>query len=258
MSISYDNKDIFISVVITALNEEGNIVGAITNILKAFDDFGIKGELIVVNDGSTDNTGGLIRGMIEKDARVRMFVHDVPKGVGASFWDGVDLAEGNVIVWFPGDNENDPGEIFRYHKLLDDVDIVIPFIFNKEVRPCLRNFLSYLYCFIINVTFMVSFNYTNGTNLYRRSILKEMDYRCSGFFYQTDIVVRAVKKGYLFAEVPCRLAARNKGMSKAISVKSLWSVIKDYLRLFVCYYFQRKDVKLRRFAEDSVTALRLG
>lgn len=258
MLTSHSDQKIFISVAMTALNEEGNIAAALANTLKAFDDFLIKGEIVVVNDGSTDNTGKLVSGLMEKDTRVKMLVHDTPRGVGASFWDGVDKAEGNVVVWFPGDNENDPWEIFKYYKLLENVDIVIPFIFNKEVRSPMRNFLSYLYCFIINATFMVSFNYTNGTNLYRKSILKEMQYRTNGFFYQTDILVRSVKKGYLFAEVPCKLGVRNKGRSKAISLKSLWKVAKGYLRLVWHYYFLRKDKIKSSFAEDSVTALKLG
>jgi dolichol-phosphate mannosyltransferase len=248
--------NIFISVIMPALNEEGNIEAAVANTLKAMGNFGIKGEVIVVNDGSTDNTGKLVNGIMEKDKRIRTLVHDAPKGIGASFWDGVDMAEGNVVVFFPADNEDDSCDIFRYYKLLENVDIVISFIANKEMRRPLRNALSYLYCFIINATFMVSFNYTNGTNLYRKSILKEMRYRTGSFFYQTDILVRAVKKGYLFAEVPCEFGIRNKGKSTAISLKSLWKVMKGYLRLVADYYFKPHDKKGSHFAEDSVAALR--
>ena len=48
----------------------------------------------------------------------------------------------------PGDNENDPEETLRYFNLLEHVDIIIPFIFNREVRPLLGIFFFYLsfYC----------------------------------------------------------------------------------------------------------------
>ncbi|MBU1913327.1 MAG: glycosyltransferase family 2 protein [Candidatus Omnitrophica bacterium] len=247
---------IFISVIMPALNEEGNVEAAVANTLKALDNFGIKGEVVVVNDGSVDNTGKLVNGLMEKDKRVRMFVHDTPKGIGASFWDGVDIAEGNIVVFFPADNKDDSCDIFRYHKLLENVDIVISFIANKEMRLPFRNALSYLYCFIINATFLVRFNYTNGTNLYRKSILKEMRYRNNSFFFQTDILVRAVKKGYLFAEVPCEFGVRNKGKSTALSLKSLWKIINGYLRLVAHYYLKPHKKMDSHFAEDSVTALR--
>ena len=86
-----------------------------------------------------------------------------------------------MVTMLPGDNENDPWETLRYLKLLEHVDIVIPFVFNKEVRSLFRNALSFIYRFIINTTFVVNFNYTNGTVLYRKSILKELNYRSVGF-----------------------------------------------------------------------------
>ena len=131
----------------------------------------------------------------------------------------------------PGDNENDPLEIFRYHALLKSVDIVIPFVFNKHVRSAYRNALSFIYRFIINTTFLVNFNYTNGTVLYRKALLDELEFRSSSFFFQTDILVRTVKRNYLFAEVPYRMGMRSQGISKAITFPSLFMVIRGYLRL---------------------------
>ena len=76
-----------------ALNEERNILPAIQSTLKAFGDLTIKGEIIVVNDGSTDHTEALIQEMMVQDSRVRMLKHEKPEGIGASFWDGVQDAQ---------------------------------------------------------------------------------------------------------------------------------------------------------------------
>ncbi|MDO9289062.1 MAG: hypothetical protein Q7T83_09745, partial [Thermodesulfovibrionales bacterium] len=167
-----------------------------------------------------------------------------------------DIASGHMVTMLPGDNENDPWEILRYIKLLEQVDMIIPFVFNKRVRSLFRNALSFVYRFIINTTFMVNFNYTNGTVLYRKSILKELTYRSMGFFFQTDILIRTVKRGYLFAEVPYRLASRNSGISKAVSFPSLMKVIRGYLRLVKDIYFS-KGIKIKKdFVKDSLTARR--
>lgn len=246
----------YLSVIMPALNEEKNISLAVNNTLNVLDTFNIKGEIIVINDGSSDKTGQLVNELIREDSRVRVITHAKPKGVGASFWDGVDEAGGDTVVLIPGDNENNPWEIFRYYELLQHVDMVIPFIFNKEVRPIFRNILSYVYRFIINSTFLVNFNYTNGTALYRKSILEELTHRSSGFFFQTDILIRTVKKGYLFAEVPYRLGLRKEGISKAVSFPSLFQVINGYLRLAGDYYFKRDKNKKVSFSADSLTAVR--
>jgi glycosyltransferase involved in cell wall biosynthesis len=246
-----------LSIIMPALNEESSIRDAIDDTLGTFDDYGIKGEIILVNDGSTDDTLKIIKEEILKDPeRIRVINHNVPLGIGASFWDGLDYAQGDVICMLPADNENEPREIMRYLGLLEHVDMVIPFVYNKSSRSWLRNTLSSIYRFIINNTFLISLNYTNGAVLYRKSILNELGYRCRGFFFQTDIVVRLLRKGYLFAEVPYRLRSRIKGESKAISFFSFWQVTKAYLKLVLDVYFLRRDNKTKPFSPTSVTAKR--
>lgn len=254
--LSNMNKKEILSVVVTALNEEKNILATIENILKAFGVFNIEGEVVVVNDGSQDKTADLVKKRAEKNTNVKMVSHINPKGVGASFWDGVDNSCGDFVLWLPGDNENDSLEILRYYKLLEHVDIVIPFVFNKNARSLFRNALSFIYRFIINTTFAVNFNYTNGTVLYRKSILKELKFRSNGFFFQADILIRAVKRGYLFAEVPYRLDVREHGVSKAVSFPSLLQVAIGYLRLVRDFYFSKDRSSRLDFARDSLTAIR--
>ena len=241
-----------------ALNEENNVLSAIDNTLAAFDTMSIMGEIIIVNDGSTDRTLELVRSAMQKDNRIRLVTHKKPHGIGSSFWKGVRCARGEVVVMLPGDNENDPSEIFRYYKLLEHVDIVVPFIFNKEARSFFRNGLSFIYRFIINTTFRVYFNYTNGTVLYRCSILKELHYHSRSFFFQTDILVRLAKRGYLFAEVPHHLDVRKEGISKATTFPSLIKVIRGYLRLVRDYYFSAERTNENDFAKDSLTSQRRG
>lgn len=251
-----DNNIVELSVIMPALNEEKNVQFAISNVLKAFKDFGINGEIVFINDGSTDKTGEIAESIIKENNTIRIVRHDFPHGIGASFWDGVDNAYGDIVIMMPGDNENDPWEIFRYYKLLEHVDMVIPFMFNREVRPVFRNILSSLYRFIINTTFLVNFNYTNGTVLYRKVLLKELKHRSSSFFFQTDILIRTVKRGYLFAEVPYRLGIREYGTSRAISFPSLLKVIKGYLRLVRDYYFLKDNGSREDYSKDSLTASR--
>ncbi|MBF0472981.1 MAG: glycosyltransferase family 2 protein [Nitrospirae bacterium] len=249
------NKTISISIIIPALNEQDDINDVITKTLKAFSDFNINGEIIVINDGSTDKTKERVTEAMADDERVRLINHERPQGIGASFWDGVDNAMGDTVCMLPGDNEINPLETLRYFMLLEHVDIVIPFVYNKEVRSLFRNGLSYLYRFIVNTSFLVNFNYTNGTIIYRKSILNELAHRSNGFFFQTDILIRSVKKGYLFAEVPYRLYNRGSGSSKAVSFPSLVQVIKGYLRLLKEIYSDSSRIE-NNFSKDSQTQLR--
>jgi dolichol-phosphate mannosyltransferase len=237
-------SDKAITVVMPALNEEQNIVAAVKATDKAFRDLNINGDIIVINDGSTDKTEELVRGLMRDNKNINIINHDSPQGIGASFWDGAKNAEGDAVILIPGDDEVNPHDALRYFPLLQQVDIVIPFVCNKEVRARSRNIISSLFTLIINVTFGINLNYTNGTVIYRRSILANLAHYSGGFFYQAEALVKLIKRGYLFAEVPYYLQQRKFGTSTAISMSSFYKVAKSYLRLAGEIYFSaayRKD-----------------
>lgn len=242
-----------VTAIIPALNEEKNIEEALLRTLAGFNRYNLNGTIVVVNDGSTDHTPAIVKDMAKAEPRIKLISHDRPRGIGAGFWTGVDNAEGDFVVMIPGDNESDPWEIFRYAPLLRSVDIINPFVFNKGVRSAFRTLVSKLYTFIITCTFGVDLRYTNGTVLYRKSVLQTLPSRDESFFYQTDILIRLVRQGYLFAEVPCKLFRRKDGKTKAISLKSLRCVMKGYLRLLGGIYFKSNETDI---PENSQTYAR--
>lgn len=248
----------YVSIIMPALNEENNIRDAVLSTLNSLDALKINGEVVVVNDGSSDKTPDIVRALSsDNQGRVSLVNHNTPQGIGASFWDGLDNAKGEIAFMLPGDNENNPSETLRYLKLMEDVDIVIPFVFNKKVRSFARNILSRLYTFIINTSFGLSLNYTNGTVIYRKAILTDLPYRSKGFFYQADILIRLIKRGYLFAEVPYSLSERKSGKSKALTLKSLLKITRGYFNLLKDIYLSR-EIKLARFkfSPASISAKR--
>jgi glycosyltransferase involved in cell wall biosynthesis len=253
-----ENNKIDLSIIMPALNEAENIEGAIRDTLEALSEYMLKGEIIVVNDGSTDETAKIVDTLAgsETEHRIRMVHHETPQGLGMAFRDGTMEARGDVVAFMPGDGENDPGEIMRYFSLMDQVDMVVPFVYNKEVRPKSRNLISTVFRMIVNLTFGVNFNYTNGTVLYRRVILDSNLNRSRGFFFQTENVVRAVWSGYFFAEVPYRLEVRSAGESKAISWKSLAEVIRNYLSLAKEIYLSPEKKASRKPAPGTISDLR--
>jgi len=246
---------ISLTVIMPALNEEKNIKNALYATIHSLKAFNIDGEILVINDGSTDNTKGIVEEVMKEHSIIRLVNNEKRSGLGGAFWKGVDEAHGENVVVIPGDNENDSTEIFRYFDLLDHVDIVIPFVYNKEVRSLFRNILSSVYRLIINLTFRVNFNYTNGTVLYKRSILTRLQFRNHNFFFQTDILIRLVKSGYLFAEVPYRLDVREGGESSAVSFPSFLDVVKGYINLVKDHHIFKRSKK-DEYHEQTSTAQR--
>jgi glycosyltransferase involved in cell wall biosynthesis len=237
------NNNLSLSVIMPALNEEKNIKEAIYSTLKAMDHYKIKGEMIVINDGSIDNTGKIIQEIIKNNKNIKLINHNKPMGIGYSFFDGIKFSEKDVVVMFPGDNENDSFDALSFFYLMNNVDIIVPFIHNSEVRNRFRRLISSIYRFIINMSFGINLNYTNGTVFYRKCILEDIKLKSKGFFYQAEILIKLIRKGYMFAEIPNVLLKRNSGKSKAVSFKSLLNIIKNYLILFLDIHIKRIEGK---------------
>ena len=67
-----------------------------------------------------------------------------------------------------------------------------------------------MYKGIINLSFGMLLNYMNGAAMFRKSILRDYNLQNTGFFFQTELLIKSIKKGYLYAEVPCALKKREK------------------------------------------------
>ena len=225
-----------VSVIVPALNEEKNIEKVVHEIIRGFDRLNISGEIIVINDGSTDGTAAVVRRLMESHPYIRIIEHPKPYGVGASYWEGVKSSRGDFVTWVPGDGELDCFEILRYFHLFEHVDVVVPYVFNPDVRTWQRIFLSRAYKVIINVSFRTLLNYMNGNTFYRRCVLEQVELKSKGFFFQVELLIKVIQNGYLYAEVPCSLGTRLDGVSKAVTLKSLISVTRDYFSLLKNYY----------------------
>jgi glycosyltransferase involved in cell wall biosynthesis len=243
-----------ITAIMPSLNEEKNLENAVKNVISSYEQLGINGEIVIVNDGSTDSTGTIAERLKAKNAAIQVIHHSAPQGIGGSFWDGVKAARGEVVVMMPGDGENDAVEILRYLPLMEQVDMVVPYVFNTQVRSRVRRLVSNLYRGIINITFGMTLNYMNGTVMYRTCILEDITLKGRGFFYQTELLIKCIDRGYLYAEVPYALLQRAAGRSKATSLKSLMHVMKAYLGLFGEIYLSGKKELPR--AAGSATARR--
>ncbi len=250
-----------LSIIMPALNEEKNIISAVDSSVKAAEKSGIKVEIIIVNDGSTDKTKILLEDYkkVNKKRNIKIISHEKPMGIGYSFMDGVNSASSEIVVMFPGDNENDSESALECFHMLNHVDILVPFIHNDEVRDRFRRLLSSLYRFIINMSFGINLNYTNGTVFYRRCIFNDIELQTTGFFYQAELLIKLIRRGYLFAEVPNFISVRSSGKTKAVSFKSFLNVAGSYLILIYQIHIKRIEGKRNKenLNKKSITYMKV-
>jgi dolichol-phosphate mannosyltransferase len=230
-----------LSVIMPCFNEAENIQMAVRQTSDALIAKGIESEIIVVDDGSEDDSRKLVEEMVGVVPNLRQISRRKNGGIGAAFRDGIMSAAYDYVVMIPGDNENDVSEVLAYFGLVDKVDLVIPFVQNTEVRHILRRLISASYRWIVNLSFGTNLNYTNGTIIYNRAALTSVKLATSSFFFQTELLIKLLRLGFLYAEVPQLLRERAGGRSKALTFRSLVQLVKAFCILFVQIHLLRLE-----------------
>ena len=108
-----------ISLIIPAFNEKGNIGNLVEESFKAIPDE-VLGELIVVDDHSSDGSIEEIRNLKKKYGRLRHIIHQSNAGQSASLRTGILAAKYPIIAQMDGDGQNDPGDIANLYEKLDE------------------------------------------------------------------------------------------------------------------------------------------
>lgn len=211
-----------ISVVIPAKNEVGTIANTISGIL----DILPKAELIVVNDGSTDNTV-----QVAEAAGAKVITHPYSKGNGAAIKTGARHASGEVIVFMDADGQHDPQDIPRLiAKIEQGYDLVVGARQKGSQASVGRGVANALYNNL--ATYMTEHkveDLTSGFRAVRADKFREFLYLLpNGFSYPTTSTMAFFRAGYSVAYVPIH-AAKRIG-------KSHIQPLKDGVRFFLIIF----------------------
>ena len=231
-----------LSIIVPALNEEEHLAGTVETILQATVDRVESFEIIIVDDGSTDQTSTLACRLAQGDDRIRVVHNPRSMGLGHAYKSGVALSGYEYVVMVPGDNET-PIETIR--AIIDnssDYDIVLTYVLNPQVRPLYRRLLSRLFVWLVNTITGFRLRYYNGNCSIRCEILKDIPLKVNGHAYMAAILVRLLMRGYTYREIGVWLQSRQSGRSKAFKIKNVFSIGKALASLF----WETRVTNLRR------------
>jgi dolichol-phosphate mannosyltransferase len=214
-----------LSVIIPALNEEANIADAVREATRALGERFSDYELLLFDDGSTDRTGEIMDALALEDPHVRVFHHDRPRNLGGVYKHGIEVARFEYVIMVPGDNENPGSALQAPFDALGRADMVLPFPTNLRARPFVRRIGSVGYTTLVNVLFGGRARYYNGTVIHRLDNLRSIEVRTNSFAYQTEILVKLLRRGKTFVEVGIEIEPRGGRRSQALRVKNLVAVL---------------------------------
>jgi glycosyltransferase involved in cell wall biosynthesis len=202
-----------VSVVIPLLNEEESLPHLYTKLTSTLVQMGRPYEIILVDDGSTDRSFEILKGMQARDPRVQVIRFRRNFGQTAAFSAGFDLARGDVIVTMDADLQNDPNDIPTVLKKIEEgYDIVSGWRVNRQDRVLDRKLPSKVANALISrMTGVYLHDYGCSLKAYRAEVVKNI--RLYGEMHRF-IPALASWIGVSVAEVPVNHYARKFGRSK--------------------------------------------
>jgi len=227
--IQKEKKAPLLAVVIFAMNEQDAINATINELLEFIDRLKIDWELILVDDGSQDNTGMIMDAWAERDHRITSLHHETNAGIGAALKTGFNAARAELVVPLPADGQIPPHEIGTLLDALGHSDIVVA-SYEKRGDGMLRSLLSTGFRTAAKLILGVDPS-THGFYLARRRLISELNPLSDTFMYNIELPVLALKAGKGVSTVTVRPRARKSGESKIFNAKRLSRVIGELVSL---------------------------
>lgn len=224
-------------VIIPTYNEKDNIARLIPAVLAQDQRL----EILVVDDGSPDETGAVVDAIAASDSRVHAIHRASKLGLGTAYLAGFRwalLRDYEFIFEMDADFSHNPNKIPEFFKAIENADLVVGSRYqNGHVNvvnwPMSRLFLSYsANIYARRVTGVPVFDATGGFKCFRREVLKAIDLsevESNGYAFQIEMTVRAWKCGFRIVEIPIVFVDRTEGsskMSKTIVREAVWMVWK--------------------------------
>ena len=224
-----------ISIVVPLMNEEDNIKYLIEEVEKALK--GYDYELILVDDGSTDNTVEEIKKHMNE--KTKLVILNRNYGQTSAMAAGIEVASGDIIVTIDGDLQNDPRDIpMMIEKLNEGYDVVAGIRAKRQDEP-FRKFLSKVANKIIRkVTGVQITDYGCTLKVFRKDVAKNL-----GLYGELHrfIPILASMYGAKITEVPVRHHERKYGKSK-YGFNRTFKVISDLMYLTFMQRFGQKPM----------------
>jgi dolichol-phosphate mannosyltransferase len=254
-----------ISVVIPARDEEGRVGATVEHLYVELRLHGIEHEIVVVDDGSVDNTWMTLQEAKNRVPTLRAFQNTGEHGYGRAVSLGLDQARGDALVVMMADESDDCRDVVRYWEVLNEGwDAVFG---SRFVRgggvidyPAHKLFLNRLANIFLRVIFHVPLNdCTNAFKAYRRKVIEGCRPFLSPHFNLTiEIPLKTIVRGYSWTVIPITWRNRRSGVSK-LKIREMGS---RYLFIALyCWlekYFSRGDYVQKRAERDRSAEAKVG
>ena len=217
-----------LTIIIQSYNEEKTLLELLKKV--SFMKFEHGAEIIIINDGSQDNSKKIIEE--NRDLYDHFISYEKNRGKGFAVREGIKKSKGEYIIIQDADLEYEPRDIVKFLEMIQKFapDVVLGSRFNYDKFSKSHSILNKIGNLILTQTFNILYN-TTFTDIYscylcvKRKFINENFLKADGFDQHAEILIEAVKKGQNFFEVPINYNGRSKDDGKKIRFYHFFPVL---------------------------------
>jgi dolichol-phosphate mannosyltransferase len=230
-----------LSLVLPAYNEAPNIEAAVERCLAVVPPLAAEFEVIVVDDGSSDETAQIAQRLVdEHHPRVRLLRHARNRGYGAAIANGFREARSELLFYTDADNQFDVGELEWFLPLIVEYDVVVGFRVYRYDKVS-RSLMSWCYNRLVNLLFRVRVRDIDcAFKLFRREVVEKVDVETDDFFVDTELVARARKWNFRIIEKGVRHYPRTAGET-TVRASDVPRTLRTVARMWQRIYFPGRE-----------------
>lgn len=219
-----------VSIVIPAYNEQGSIEATIERVSAAAASLGVPCQIVVVNDGSRDGTGAVVRGLLAGMPQLELVEHFPNRGYGGSLRAGFAVAVHDWIAFLPGDNQFDPRDLSRLIECASDADIVSGYRAKRQ-DVLIRRMNAFGWNLAVTTLFgRLSRDIDCGFKLFRRDLLQHAHVESDGAMIDTELLAGAKARGFVIADIAVTHLPRTAGHPTGANVRVILRAFRDLIR----------------------------
>ena len=229
--IKYPQLDESLSIIIPAYNEEGNLRNLISYTREDAKKISRDFEIIIINDGSSDKTGLVSELFAKKHKNVRVIHHKKNQGLALAWRSGIQACKKDIILYIEGDGQQ---PLKDQHDLLEKIkhaDLVLGFRSDRSDYSFFRKLLSRGYLFLIWLFFNLKYKDVGWSQAYRRKIFDKVKIKSVTPFFDTEVVIKALRNGFRVAEARSFYRRREKGATSLGNIKTACKMFEEIIKM---------------------------
>jgi len=221
-----------ITVFFPCYNEQDNVARTVERALEVLEKLNADFEVIIVDDGSTDNTGRIADEIAGRDNRVRVVRHHPNLGYGAALQSGFKAATKELVFYTDGDGQFDIREMPLLLPLMDKADIVSCYRLNRQDN-LVRRINGWCWTKLVCLLFGMKVRDIDcAFKLYKREIFDHVELSSIGALINAEILARAVRRGYRLTERGVHHYPRTAGRQTGGNTRVILRAFKELIKLY--------------------------